>query len=244
MTKLNQIVAVVNGKKTECQKALTELHRKSQKTEDYSGLSRTYKPLQEDNETFPDENKSVIVNYTSVLDELEEICSKLFDVVAAQEYNNCVAKGDIVVDGYTILRDVPVSYLLFLEKQLLDIETFFVKLPTLDMSENWVFNENSGLFASDSYETTKTKKVLKHKVLYEATDHHPAQVEKWNEDVVIGRWVNQKFSGAIPATKKKAFIEKVKKLQDAVKFAREQANSIEAEQINISKHLFNYLYEF
>ena len=44
--------------------------------------------------------------------------TQLFDVTATKDWANCEARADITVDGRALLRDVPVSYLLFLEKQL------------------------------------------------------------------------------------------------------------------------------
>ena len=50
MAKLNQIVAVVNGKKTETQKELTSIYRKCDSATLFSGLTRVYTPLNEDGE--------------------------------------------------------------------------------------------------------------------------------------------------------------------------------------------------
>jgi len=36
---------------------------------------------------------------------------------------------------------VPATYLLFLEKQLTDLHTLVSKLPVLDASETWVFDQ-------------------------------------------------------------------------------------------------------
>lgn len=241
MVKLNQIVAVVNGKKTEAQKALTEVHRKCGQAELFNGINRTYKPLNDDGETFPDENKEVQYSTEQALLDCKEILTGLFDVVATQDYANGSAVADITVDGKIILQNVPVTYLLFLEKQLVDVNTFVSKLPVLDPAETWDKDQNKDVFVSKSYETNKTKKTLQHKVLYEATKEHPANVEKWTEDVVVGRYATKKFSGAMPARERKLMLEKVRKLQDAVKFARETANSLEIQQIKIGDNIFNYL---
>ena len=61
----------------------------------------------------------------------------MFDVVLTQDMGNTHAKADIKVNGQTILPNVPVTYLLFLEKQVVDLETFVTKLPSLDPSEVW-----------------------------------------------------------------------------------------------------------
>lgn len=241
MPKLNQIVAVVNGKKTESEKALTEVHRKCNVLDLFNGLHRTYRPLDENGENFPDENKPVQYTCEQALVDAKEILVNLFDVIATQDYNNSKATANVVVDDNVILEDVPVTYLLFLEKQLQNIGKFVSTLPVLDVGENWQRDPNKDLYVSSVYETQKTKKCLQHKILYEATKEHPAQVEKWTEDVRVGLWSNQKFSGAMPLKEKKEMLNKVKKLQDAVKFAREEANSTEVENISVGEKVFNYL---
>jgi hypothetical protein len=243
MTKLNQIIAVVNGKKTETQKAITEIYRKLGVPELFSGLSRVYKPKNDEDETLPSENKKVQLTVVNVVDEFKEHMSGLLDVVATQEYANCEAKADVVVDGKLLLSQVPVSYLLFLEKQLVDLGTFVSKLPTLDISEDWEFDDNKNMYASKTSMSNRTQKVPKHKVLYEATAQHPAQIEKWTEDVAVGTWSTTKFSGAVSVKERKETLDKVKKLQDAVKFAREEANSLEVKSQSIAKPLFNYLFD-
>ena len=104
-----------------------------------------------------------------------------------------------------VLKDVPVTTLLFLEKQLVDIHTFVEKLPTLDPGEAWNYSPDVDHYVSESYQTTKTKKVLKNHVKAEATKEHPAQVETYTEDVVVGYWTTVKFSGAVPRGKKTSF---------------------------------------
>ncbi len=56
----------------------------------------------------------------------------------------------------------------------------------------------------------------------EATDKHPAQVGVYYEDVAVGFWRTVKFSGALPAKRVGELLERVEKLQQAVKFARER----------------------
>ena len=141
-----------------------------------------------------------------------------------------------------LLKDVPVTHLLFLEKQLVDIHTFVEKLPTLDPAEAWQYNPEVDCFASDPYQTAKTKKVLKNHVKAEATKEHPAQVETYTEDVVVGYWTTVKFSGALPAREKNAILQRVRKLQEAVKSAREEANSVTVEPKKTGAEVFKYIF--
>lgn len=241
MAKLNQIVAVVNGKKTEAAKALTEIYRKCAVATLFEGLNRTYRPKDEDGETFPDENKTVSFTAEQAVVDFQEVMGGLLDVIATQDYANGEAKADVVVDGVVVVPQAPVTYLLFLEKQLVDLHTFVSKLPVLDVSENWIYDDNTSLYKTDVTSTNKTKKVPMHKVLYEATKEHPAQISTWTEDQVCGKWNIVKYSGSMPAKDRKILLEKVKKLQDAVKFSREVANSIEVKNVKISDKVFNYL---
>jgi len=243
MPKLNQIIAITPGKKSAAQKAITEVHHKLQKETLLDGISRTYKPKDDEGEQFPAEKKQVQLKVKDAVRSVAADLTELFDLVATQDYANCLAKANVVVDGKMMLKDVPVTHLLFLEKQLVDIHTFVEKLPTLDPAEHWEYNQQADAYASDPYQTTKTKKVLKNHVKAEATKEHPAQVETYTEDVLVGYWTTIKFSGAIPAKEKNELLERVKKLQEAVKFAREEANSMTVEQQKEGGSVFKYLFD-
>ncbi|MBV9124582.1 MAG: hypothetical protein JO112_14590, partial [Planctomycetes bacterium] len=206
------------------------------------GISRTYKPRDDDGEKFPPEKKLVQLKVQEAVQTVVEALTDLFDVVATQDYANCQARANVVVEGKTILKDVPVTYLLFLEKQLVDIHTFVEKLPTLDPAESWDYNAEVDCFASEPYQTTKTKKILKNHVKAEATEHHPAQVETYTEDVIIGYWTTIKFSGAIPAKERNQILERVRKLQEAVKCAREEANAVNVEVKKLGGDVFRYIF--
>jgi len=79
-------------------------------------------------------------------------------------------------------------------------------------------------------------------VLYDATEHHPAQTQLITEDVVVGHWTTTKFSGAIPRPRKKVLLERIRQLADAVKFAREQANSIEADDQKVGRKVLDFIF--
>lgn len=242
MAKLNQIVAIVQGKKSETKKALTEVFRKLSADNLFNGLSRVYTPLDDEGEQLPNEGQNIQYDVSTALKDVENVLSDMLNVVATQDVNNCNTRVDVKVGDTVVIEQVPVTYLMFLEKQIQDLETFVNGLPTLDPSVKWNFDENQGYYVSEPTKSVKTKKVLQHKVLYEATENHPAQIEKWNEDVSVGTWTTTKFSGAIPAPEKKKLIEKVKSLRDAIKFSREEANSMEVEKKEVSKGIFEYLF--
>lgn len=241
MPKLCQIIAVTNGKKSTTHKEVAKQHHMVQKDALLEGITRTYTPKDEEGEKLPKESKRVQLNAIDALYAAAESWTDLWDAVATQDWANTEAKADIKVDGQVVLSDVPVTHLLFIEKQLTDVHTFVEKIPTLDPAYQWQYDENAGAFKTPAIEQIRTKKVQKPVVMYEATKEHPAQVEMVTEDITVGNWSTVHFSGAIPADKKREMLNRISKLQEAVKMAREEANQIEATEQHVGKEIFNFI---
>lgn len=242
MTRLNQVVAVEKSVKSKAQQDLTAAYHNLQKSALLSGISRSYQPKDDDGDVLPSENTRVQVTAENALEDAENSLVRLLDVTATKDYANTQAKADVVVDGTVLVEAAPVPYLLFLEKQLQDVRTFVSKLPVLDPAENWTFDPNAGAYRADTVESVRTKKVPRNHVKAEATDKHPAQVELYYEDVVVGKWATTKFSGAVPAQRVNELLERVEKVQTAVKFAREEANGFTVENQPVGARLFEYLF--
>jgi hypothetical protein len=242
MARLNQIIAVEKGIKARSQKELTEAHHALQKPALLSGIARSYRPKDEEGEQLPPEATLVQMKGEEIIRRTAEILAELFDVTATKDYTNCKARADVVVDGKVLLAAVPVTYLLFLEKQLVDLHTFVKKLPVLDASETWTLDPSADCWATEPVQTVKTKKVPRNHVKAEATDKHPAQVEVYHEDVIVGFWKTVKFSGALPARRVNELSQRVEKLQQAVKFAREEANNHTAEEQKLGHTVLSYLF--
>lgn len=242
MARLNQIIAVEKGVKSQSFQDLTEAHHLLQKPGLLAGIARTYRPKDEEGEQLPPESTRVQAKAEDVIRKTIEVLTRLFDVTTAKDWTNCRAKADVVVDGKVLLEQVPATYLLFLEKQLVDIHTFVKKLPVLDAAETWSFDDSADCWATEPVQTARTKKIPRNHVKAEATDKHPAQVEVYYEDVTVGFWRTVKFSGALPARRVNDILMRVERLQEAVKFAREEANNIEAEEHKVGEKVFQYIF--
>lgn len=240
--KLNQIIAVVQGKKSTGEKLLTEIYQHGLKNTSLVGFNRVYSPLMEDGEKFPNESQRL---QSSVAESLRVLLPELtdyYDVVATQEQGNTRAAANIEVDNNVVLQNVPIGTLLFLEKRLEDLHTFVSNLPVLPSDKDWVFDKNRNAYVSYGHQTVKTQKVQEVIVRYEATKEHPAQTELVSVDRRIGNWNTTHISGAIPAQEREQYISKVRSLQVAVKKAREEANSIEVEQVSIGKNILDFIF--
>ena len=240
-SKLCQIIAVENGQKTRTADRKTKAYHLLQKGSLLDGLSKTYSPYQEGGEAFPSETTLVQVRVDEVVKDIREALLELFDITATKDWANCEARADIVVGGQVLVSQAPITYILFLEKQLEDIRTFCLKLPTLDPTEEWHWDENQNCFATKMQSRVKTKKMPRVLRKAEATKEHPEQVEVWHEDVGVGTWNEIKYSGAITAQRVKELVDRVEKLQRAVKFAREEANQIEVSVQKVGDPILNYL---
>jgi hypothetical protein len=242
MARLNQIIAVEKGVKSRSFQELTDAHQLLQKPGLLAGIARTYRPKDDEGEQLPPESTKVQVKAEEVIQQTAAILTRLFDITATKDWANGVARADVVVDGQTLVAQVPVTYLLFLEKQLVDLHTFIKKLPTLDASETWAFDASADCWATEPLQTVKTKKIPRNHVKAEATEHHPAQVEVYHEDVTVGYWRTVKFSGALPAKRVGELLDRVERLQQAVKFAREEANNTEVIDQKLGEKVFQFLF--
>jgi hypothetical protein len=240
--KLNQLIAILQSVKANAAKGKTEVYQLAQKSSLFQGLSRTYQSREEDGFVYPPESQKLTLKATELVEKFVQASTEFLDLAATQDYANTEAKASVVVDGQTILTDVPVSYLLFLEKQLQDVKTFVLSLPVLSIDKDWQRDPNRGCYVTIPKETVKTKKITDFVVAYEATEHHPAQIKEVTKDVVEGVWSLVEFSGALPQDRVNALTVRVEKLQKAVLQAREEANSRDVQQRQVAGAVFGYLF--
>lgn len=242
--KLHQLLAISEGVKSRVSRAKTEIYKLIQKRDLFFGLEKNYRPNTEDGYIYPSEKKLVQATVKEQIQAFANLTIDLYDTIATLDKTNQSAVGDIIVNGTTIASNVPVSTLLFLEKQITDFKTFFENLPVLDSAEKWSVDPNTGLYESEVRNTNKTKKITDWKVIDGTmTDKHPAQIKEYSQDINEGVWSQVLYSGAVYQTTKNALVRKAEQLLEAVVVAREGANSIEIIEFNIGKDLTSFLLE-
>lgn len=242
--KLNQVLAIIKGVKSRVYGDLSELHKANQKPALFNGFSKEFTPLNDDGEKLPAERQRVQFVASENLRATERMMTELMDVEARRDWTNCVAKGSITLDDVVVLADVPASYLLFLEKQLSDLYAIVKALPVLDEADDWKKDENTNLYKTGVITTHRTKKVQKPIVLIQPTAEHPGQAVMTTEDVISGYWELTKMSGAIPRSLGLKIMERVEKMSQAVKEARERANMTDVVQSpKIGASIFGYILE-
>jgi hypothetical protein len=241
VAQLHQIIALEKGVKSRTTADLATAMQTLKKGELLAGVSRTYAPKEDGGEQLPPESKRVQIRATDVLADVKSAMTKLLDVTLTKDATNNTATAPIVVNGKKIADDVPVTFLLQLEKHLAGLLDFVKSLPVLDAADVWSYDEATDTWATEAVKTVRSQKLPRNHVLAEATKEHPAQVTVYTEDFPVGTWTTVKYSGALPQARVRELRERVTALADAVKVAREQANTATAVDRSIGDKVFSYI---
>lgn len=242
MPKQHELNALTKGRKSEVEKFFTGIYQKLQKPDLFDGLQKTYQPLNEEGEKLPPEAKSPQLKIDDLIQSASEQLIPLYDLIVSQDTGNQKAMADIVVDEKVILKDVPAVTILFLQKQVNDLQTFISQVPTPDPAERWTYDSNLGMLATAVTQTHRTKKQAKVIVKSPATTQHPAQTEMVQEDVLAGYWSLVRYTTRMPADTKAHLLVKLRKLQDALKVALQKANDVTTAKREIGFDLLKYVF--
>lgn len=241
MGKLHELLAVEPDLKAGAQKALSQTKVVFSSGEKLAGQIRTYVPLEEEGESFPDERKELTSTVKAEWGTFREAFGRYVDAVAQKEVTNQSTVADVVVDGRILLKNLPATALLNLEARLGEVLELYRLAPTNDPAERWTWDDQNGYWVSDPRTTFRTQKKMRAQVLYEATKEHPAQVQTYTDDIRVGTWTTVIRSGMLSPVSKKIALDRIEALIRAVKEARQRANDIEAEKTKVADVLFDYI---
>ena len=234
MTKLHQLLAVAQGTKQRSQQALTKFYHAVQKPEPFSGILKIYRPKDEDGEKLPSEGVRVQRDAAALLQEVIDELKPMYSIVGDIDRTNQAAMASVEIDGRVILADVPVSTLLWMEKQLADLRTVLGSLPVLNPEHTWAKDASTDMWTTPERVTVRAKKIPRNHEKAPATDKHPAQVEVYYEDVNVGTWHTRILSGGMPQVEVRTLQKRLEVLRDAVKDARERANATDVQRFDAS----------
>ena len=133
-----------------------------------------------------------------------------------------------------------------LESRLKKIREMYFTIPTLSPGIEWVPDESmgDGVFKVAHPEVRhRTEKTVQHKIIVAATKEHPAQVEKWNENVPVGNFITTRWYSMLSPAEKSRLISRIDILLQAVKKARQRANSVDVVKMNIGETIKNFIHK-
>lgn len=177
------------------------------------------------------ESKPVVTNVFDTLKWALDIFADAEDLQYQKNQTNRSATADIMWHGKVLLSGVPVDELLGLEARLVKIRELIATVPTLDAALNWVPAQDVSPHVfklAQPHETTKTEKRPYPFVKAPATEQHPAQVEVFTKDEVVGTFITMKFTGAATAVQKSDALVNIDLLMREIKQARMRANEVPA----------------
>jgi hypothetical protein len=190
------------------------------------------------------ETKEIVETVPSKLAYAVKSLAKYWDAVLQKEATNQTAVADLVVDGVTLAEALPATWYLGMETRLKKLRAILEAIPTHEPGIEWVLDPEKGHDIYKSADTIKTRREEKDfafKVLYDATKEHPAQIEKWNENKVVGTYFLQKWTSTVSPAKKSEYLARCDKLISGVKRARQRANEAEIVKKQVSKTLLDYV---
>ncbi len=243
MSKLHELIAVEADLKNSVNAFLLEaISTFTKKQHHFQGQNRTYRPVLDEGERFPDENAEMVTTVPDKLNWIETHYARYMDALLQKECTNTYACADLVIDGIVFAEKLPATSLLALENKFKSLREMYRNIPTLDPSERWVSDESKkNCYVSDTKETIKTAKMQRPLVLSPATDKHPAQVTMITNDETVGKWHTTKWSSMLSSYDKAMMLEKIDRLLEAVKQARCRANEAEIKNIELATKLFKYI---
>ena len=243
--KLHELLAVETDLEGQARNIMDETRKVfKDKPNLFMGAVRTYKPFVDDGIDYPEEHQSLTSTVEEKLDYAVNSICRYYDALLQKEATNQEAKADLVVDGEVIGKDLPATFLLGMETRLKKLRVMYAQIPTLAVGTEWKLDEGKGkgIFClAHPEESMKTQKTTKSKVLYEATEHHPAQIDKWDEVENVGKYTKQLWCGMLTPARKSELLGRIDTLISAVKKARQRANSTEIVNVQVGRKIMDFI---
>lgn len=253
MGKLHELLAVEADIRGEYNRVLEETKVTFNKKPNlFSGMHRSLVMFEEDRkreESAGEQHQKIEDTVPSKLEYTLKTVSRKIDHYLQKESTNQVSVADIVIDGFIFGGDkkgseLPGTFLLGMETLLKEVREVIEASPTLAPGIRWETAPDQGPFvfrASHDEESLRTEKLLRWKETAPATKEHKAQVETWKDDVPVGKYKLEKFSGMISSAQKSKLLARVDTLLQETKKARQRANMTDCVKRTLGDEVMNYI---
>lgn len=246
---LHELLAVEKGEAETSNRLQKEATKKlSQKETIFSGMTKEHVIFADDQQKLKQalEVKEVQTTVKEQLDYVTDQISKYWNTTYLKDEANQRAKGDIIIDGKIIAKDVPSTTLLGMETKLKGIVAMYNAIPTLDAATAWELDPNyakAGVYRTKH--VVENQQSVKSRTFVEAspaTREHRAQVVEQEKVDVIGKFLIHSFSGATTSLDKAEKIQRLTNMIKAVQKARQRSNNTEvSDKVEFAESIFNYI---
>lgn len=248
--KLHELLAAENTRKSGTELLLAETRNKFQKPDSFfKGQVKTLSMLEDTPankaaEAGAREEKALPTTVADTLSYMLSHWAGTEDLLFQKNKSNQSAIANVELNGRVILAGIPVDELMGLENRLGVLRGVIQLAPTLDASIRWKPAPDMGhhvWVSENDEENVKTDKIMTAVVLYDATEKHPAQVKEVAKDVVVGKFITKRFSGAMTTLQKADAMALIDNLIAEVKKARVRANQVDACTERIGNVIFDLI---
>lgn len=252
MPTMHALLAVQSQLKANAHAGTTRLRQLFLKPTTFSESRSTYQALTEGSQPVTEAQRSIQTTITREVEMLSRALTKALDIGYHVDTANLLAKADVIVDGKTLLYDVPAPALLQLGHRLDEIKTLIDEIPTLDTTKGYKIDplRGAGFYMAREIIRDRSAKVMKYNVMAVATERHPAQIDKFSTDEVVGKVTEQEWSSLVPPATKQLLQDRIGGVIAAVKTARANANEVDIKDLQQKKigedlleFIFSPLYE-
>jgi len=245
MSRLHQILAVEPDLEGKYKRVCEETKKVFSKPAMFTGFHRRLELFEDDDAySYPDEHQDMTTTVQERLDYTGEAVADYFDALFQKEATNQNAKADLVVNGFLIGQNLPATFLLAMESRLKYVRSIYEAMPTLTAGIEWKpsLDKGEGIWEMvHPEEKLRTKMTFKSQILVDATEFHPAQIEKWEEQVPVGKFVKHTWCGLVTSKRKAVLLGRIDALIRAVKQARQKANSVDVVKGNVGDCIMEFI---
>jgi hypothetical protein len=250
MSKLHELLAVDSNMKKQAESTRADLMNTFDKKKNhFTERIVTFEPIGDG--APPPSTEEQLDLQTTVAKELAWISDHLarsIDVSYQVAEANTSARADVVLEtGEILLKSMPATSLLELEKRAAEVREFVGAIPTLDPAKGFQPDASRGanIYVARDSVRVRTAKIQEPLTLAPATDKHPAQVQLVSKDVPTGNVKTREWSGMLTTAQKGDMIDRVEALARAIKKARARANEAEIDPASykIGKTLLSYVFD-
>jgi hypothetical protein len=248
MTKLHELLAAETNLETQAMKCRTDLVETfTKRRHHFEEKKVVFTPNTEGEQVKVEAQSDIQTSVTKELAWIKGHMVKALDASYQVAETNTKARADVILEDDTVLlKAVPATALLELEKRAVEVQQLIASIPTLDPAKGFQPDpqKGAGIYKARDVVKTRTKKDPKVVVKYEATKEHPAQTELVVVDKDIGTLAEQEWSSLISPAEKAELLDRAEMLIRALKRARSRANDAEVDNTKkLGSQLLSYVFE-
>lgn len=241
---LHQLLAAANERDKQAASLINEAKKTfDNKSNHYDGRRKQYSPDNESEDRIVDELEEIVIVDTvkSKLDYLSKFIVNSVDSIISKEETNASGTTNATITIGNHDFTLSAIGLLALEKKLVSLRDLYKKIPTLDPSKVWTYNEEERRYESKPTHRNRLKKENKAVVVVQATDKFPAQTQIIPVEKKTGVYEEIFYSSKISVRQKAEMIDRIDEILDKCAIAKAKGNKAEVKEVKIGSTLLNYI---